>query len=201
MRHAPWPFSRWQRQRSGTAESRQNAYECLTLGLFRPGDRGGRRELSPRDRSARQGRCGQARAAKSSGRATAPSVGLEQGLLSPGRRHRRSRRRAPERRRRDTLPRPAQRPRCRLLCRRPGRDRSACVRKEVLARSVSASASMRACAVAAFDSATSITPSGDRLSFRPSSFGAAEIMREEIALRPLLELADGSDQEPHSCSP
>ncbi len=30
------------------------------------------------------------------------------------------------------------------------------------------------------------------------SFGAAEIMREEIALWPLLELADGSDQEPHS---
>ena len=32
-------------------------------------------------------------------------------------------------------------------------------------------------------------------------FGAAEIMREEIALRPLFQLADGSDQEPHSCSP
>ena len=32
-------------------------------------------------------------------------------------------------------------------------------------------------------------------------FGAAEIMREEFTLRPLLELANGSDQEPHSCSP
>ena len=32
MRHAPWPFSRSQRQRSGTAESRQLAYQSLTLG-------------------------------------------------------------------------------------------------------------------------------------------------------------------------
>ena len=32
-------------------------------------------------------------------------------------------------------------------------------------------------------------------------FGAAEIMREQIALRPLFQLADGSDQEPHACSP
>jgi len=32
------------------------------------------------------------------------------------------------------------------------------------------------------------------------SFGAAEIMREQIALRPLFQLADGSDQEPHACS-
>jgi hypothetical protein len=31
--------------------------------------------------------------------------------------------------------------------------------------------------------------------------GAAEIMREQLALGPLLQLADGSDQEPHCDAP
>ncbi len=39
------------------------------------------------------------------------------------------------------------------------------------------------------------------MEFTAESFGAAEIMREQIALRPLFQLADGSDQEPHACSP
>ena len=72
LRHAPWPFSRWQRQRSGTAESRRL---CLTI-LNLAERSGAMIGMAGKDgRSAidllGQARCGRARAARSLARATA----------------------------------------------------------------------------------------------------------------------------------
>ena len=71
----------------------------------------------------------------------------------------------------------------------------------ILASSASASALLRRSAVAAFGFRYLDHAERRQMELSAGGFGAAEIMREQIALRPLLQLADGSDQEPHSCSP
>ena len=72
-----------------------------------PGDKGGRQGSSPRDRAARQARCGQARAARSWARATA-SYRRARAPQAPAPRRRRQEKRGPRRRCREIRARSAQ---------------------------------------------------------------------------------------------
>ena len=194
-----WPFSRWQRQRSGTAESWQLAYQSLTLGASGPmigvACENRRRAVdllgkNDTGETVRQGYRAERERLRptwpdtSGARPSAPPITNATPSWPPSRNFANS---------------PAN---ASLDERHAGAvEADQAWEGGTLASSISASASCGPCAVAALDSATSIRLERRQMEFPAGDFGAAEIMREEVTLRPLLELANGSDQEPHSCSP
>ena len=199
MRHAPLAVQPVATTAERYGRIKAKRLRILNLGLFTRGDRGVPPISWRRGRAARQERCGRGHAARSSGRARR-SWPLAPWLAAVGHRHRRSKTRLPPVPHRAALP--AEPAKASLVSASPIRSRQIRRWEEgILASSASASALMRRSAVAAFDSAYLDHAERRQMELSAGSFGATEIMREQIALWPLLELADGSDQEPHSYSP